>query len=64
MNKTSISTLISLLEDNGCDVDSINEILSIKNTEERWSTLKSYIVKIDPILVDTKIAWNLYKETL
>jgi hypothetical protein len=42
----------------------VNDILKIDDLDQRYNQLKKLFNSIDPKLVDNKIVWNLYKETL
>ena len=42
----------------------VNNILRIKDNEERWKFLRYCFLAYAPELIDNQFAWNLYKETL
>jgi hypothetical protein len=42
----------------------VTAILKIDDLDQRYTQLKKLFNSIDPKLVDDKIVWNLYKETL
>ena len=42
----------------------VNNILRIKDNEERWKFLRYCFLAYAPELIDNQFVWNLYKETL
>jgi len=42
----------------------VNNILRIKDNEERWKFLRYCFLAYAPELIDNQFAWNLYKETV
>lgn len=42
----------------------VTAILKIDDLDQRYTQLKKLFNSVDPKLVDDKIVWNLYKETL
>jgi len=44
--------------------DEVTEILKIEDNEKRLAELKRCFMKVDPKLLDEKLVWNLYLETL